>query len=119
MEEEKTHPSPSFFPMGDTNWGSDSRKQDFKNLLLDVGNQFSTKENPIDPDTLDAYFKKSQPITYMDGQDVVYQGRGSGPQVQISEVLDGTVPSKDAARKIYLQNTVDEAVKTSDESCCL
>ena len=116
MEEEKTHPSPSFFPMGDTNWGSGSRKQDFKNLLLDVGNQFSTKENPIDPDTLDAYFKKSQPITYMDGQDVVYQGRGSGPQAQISEVLDGTVPSKDAARKIYLQNTVDEAVKTSDES---
>ena len=116
MEEEKTNPSPSFFSMGDTNWGSDSRKQDFKNLLLDIGNQFSTKENPIDPDTLDTYFKNSQATTYMDGQDVVYQGNNFGSQVQISEVLDGTVPSKDAARKIYLQNTVDEAVKTSDES---
>ena len=116
MEEEKTNPSTSFFSIGDTNWGSDSRKQDFKKLLLDTGNQFGTKENPIDPDTLDTHFKNSQPTTYMDGQDVVYQGNNSGSKVQISEVLDGTVPSKDTARKIYVQNTVDEAIKTSDES---
>ena len=116
MEEEKSNPSPSFFSMGDTNWGTDGRKQDFKDLLLDTGKQFGTKENPMDPDTLDAYFKNSQPTTYMDGQDVVYQGDSSGSEVQISQVLDGTVPSKDAARKIYLQNAIDEAARTSDES---
>ena len=49
MEEEKSNPSPSFFSMGDTNWGTDGRKQDFKDLLLDTGKQFGTKENPWIP----------------------------------------------------------------------